>query len=139
MTAFTLDTSGEIVLPYPHLHPWPRGYRWEDLTPFTQGAVRAAIAGIPGPFVGIWTPDRGPGFSDLAPETLARIMEDCERAKATLDSYPGRPDLEERQGREFWASRQTEGPHHWANAVVRYPHVTLYLADDGMIYLKETT
>lgn len=46
MGEFKLDTSGEIVLPYPHLHPHPRGYRWSDLDPFTQGYVEALFASL---------------------------------------------------------------------------------------------
>lgn len=63
-----------------------------------------------------------PGFSDLAPETLARIREDCAAYRQRL--LPS--DLNHaRYGEGFWIDRQRAGSH--------FPPLTLYLGDDGKV------
>lgn len=119
MTDFTLDTSGEIVLPYPHLHPEPRGYRWSDLDPFTQGYVEALFVSEQN--------DRGHGiscFSDLSPEALAMILADCAEAQS---SPP--PWLWPVTGEEFWRARNVVSS-------IRFPPLTASLGDDGKVRLE---
>jgi|SRR6185312_6992959 len=123
---FQFDTSGEV-----NIGPgnWPDGRRgrtatvtfsFPDLSPFVQGYVEAMLTDVD--LVGQWldTVDkfRAPAFSDLAPETLARIMEDCERVSHYL------------RGGEFWKWRQ-------AGKLFDFPPLTPYLGDDGKVYLRD--
>jgi hypothetical protein len=123
--AFTLDTSGSI---------WsaPEGIArrlmtWRDLSPFAQGYVeamftasygdiRADIAGAQG-----WDGDREPAFADLAPETLARIIADCE-------AFVAEPTVivDARYGRNFWRVRQR-------GDLPKFPPLTVQLGDDGKV------
>lgn len=131
---FKLDTSG-IVLPFARYDPkWnaaPCGYQWPDLTPFQQGAVEAALTALnnsrsymPGDGM---TGARELGFSDLAPATLARIMEDCgDRPSAFA------PGHDRACGRNYW-----NGVASGQYAASGTPPLTLYLGDDGLIYLRE--
>lgn len=134
MTEFTLDTSGRVPVAYPYLgYDWT----WEALTPFTQGYVEALFASMD---------RRGPpdwaicnngktregyksalvGFSDLAPETLARIIADCAARQASkADCVQPTKD----GGRSFWTRRQ-------AGDRPAFPPLTPYLGDDGKVYLK---
>ena len=58
-----------------------------------------------------------PSFADLAPETLARIIADCQRfqtANATLlDEAYGRDYDSEQAGRDFWYTRNGHGVGFW--------------------------
>jgi len=73
-----LDTSG-CVRAMPHAPYAPCGaqsanwYCWSDLTPFAQGYTAPILEAVNAP------------FHRLAPATLARIIEDCERASQRLD------------------------------------------------------
>lgn len=76
------------------------------------------------------------GFSDLAPETLARIMEDCER----YITHAKRKEHDQRffrdnagLGEVFWAVRQTDKAV-WAYV---FRPLTPYLGEDGKVYLRE--
>lgn len=65
-------------------------------------------------------------FHHLAPETLTRIMEDCEAARR--QPYPGGPYT---RGDWFWDDRQ-------AGRLARtFPPLAPYLGDDGKVYLRE--
>lgn len=67
-----------------------------------------------------------PGFADLAPETLARIIADCEEWRSTdRDVYSN--DWES-AGRGFWAMRQSE-----VGEVPAFPPLTVQLGDDGKV------
>lgn len=74
------------------------------------------------------------GFSDLAPATLERIIEDCEQFVAysrdvcKVDGYEQSPS----DGRWFWDSRQRE---EWKDK--NFPPLTITLGFDGLIYFKE--
>lgn len=141
MTTFQLDTSGSVLLTLPPNDVFKHVF-WPDLVPFTQGYVEALFANLRDGDLGylpLASIKRDLRFDRLAPATLAQIMADCERARKVLDSYPGRPDLETLQGRDFWNARQAGGANHWANAVVPFPPLTPYLGDDGLIYLKDAT
>lgn len=134
MSGFQLDTSG-VVRAHEHWAEGDEVVRWTDLTPFAQGYVEAMFAGLfdTAASLGEWVAhialsegvQREPRFSDLAPATLARIVEDCERWSASSS----RQDPDARSGRDFWAIRQRPNPYG-------FPPLTLHLADDGLIYLR---
>lgn len=71
---------------------------------------------------------RLPGFSDLAPETLAAILRDCEAFLKT----PGQSNRDG-DGRSFWALRQKGLYAH-----IGFPPLNPYLGDDGKVYLRKT-
>jgi len=130
-----LDTSGEVMLSIAKGVPAEiaGGHRWSDLTPFCQGYIEAM------PWAALIQGDDGDGlywvprFSDLAPATLSRIIEDCE---ADQDQGLRLGGLEDRSsmkaGRLFWQERQS------GNLFDCQP-LTPYLGDDGLIYLKDAT
>jgi hypothetical protein len=68
------------------------------------------------------------GFSDLAGESLGRILDDCQRVPDY--AYPGW--ISEGAGRQFWRDRQAGGL-----AVQGLPPLTPTLAEDGLVYLTE--
>ena len=150
MEAFTLDTSGGVLVQNTQHHTESL-VEWDDLSPFEQGYIEAlfASAGLrfETPLDPIDEPYMDePSFRHLAPETLARIMEDCRKFAGQLQA-----DYTERQlrtmGAEFWAYRNdrrslTGFPTQagWAALSRRardYPPLTPYLGDDGKIYLRE--
>lgn len=137
------DTSGEVLIPHPTARGCMLNRRWPDLSPFVQRYIEALAKqfDFPGePEVGL----QSIAFSDLAPETLARIMEDCE---AHRHWWRGRGSLlasddTAANGADFWRNRNTgwpclaaadrsEAPHRWLP-------LTPYLGDDGKVYLKES-
>lgn len=84
------------------------------------------------------------GIEDLAPETLASIIEDC---KAFQDAHE--EDIEfdlEQAGHDFWLTRNHHGAGFWdgdwpddvgailTEASHAYGSVDLYIGDDGLIY-----
>jgi hypothetical protein len=69
------------------------------------------------------------GFSDLAPETLAAILKDCEALSVTIEGE-FEPDSED--GDHAWKVRQSG---LWG----AYPPLTPYLGDDGKVYLREAS
>jgi hypothetical protein len=87
--------------------------------------------------------DANYGFADLAPETLAKMKADCERFQAENTSdIDGK---EEQAGHDFWLTRNFHGSGYWDGdwpeagdrltaACEKYPEVTLYVGDDGLIY-----
>lgn len=124
---FQLDTSGAVDGPEGDLEDF---YRWNDLTPFTQGYVEAALRAYSDRLTtGLGEPLHV-GYSDLAPETLARIIEDCttflewNRLAGTrcfvADGMTAR-------GRSWWGERNRglDAP--------RWPPLTLTLGDDGKV------
>lgn len=58
-----------------------------------------------------------PGFADLAPETLARIVADCAAFQAThaalLEEAYGRDYEADQAGRDFWYTRNGHGVGYW--------------------------
>lgn len=140
---FQLDTSG-FVLPLKRYDPkWNAetvGYEWSDLNPFTQGYVEALFASEA--MLELWRSARPameaekygshmlwvPGFSDLAPETLARIMEDCAAFRAVYAVKVGEERL---AGELLWRWRQAETLG--GTDAARLPPLTPYLGDDGKV------
>lgn len=149
MAEFQLDTSGAVERPAGYTR-WgvDRALTWEDLSPFVQGYVEAAIKSLgrvarcpvccsTGTVVRYKRPPMsitcgqcdGAGkefarFRFLAPETLALILKDCEAATE------GRLDGSAKHGCWLWQDRN--------NSVCRgFPPLTPTLADDGKVYLRE--
>lgn len=136
---FQLDTSGTVAHPTQRHNNGDRvQVAWKHLDPFTQGYVEALFAG---PLTELRR-DREDeigmnidplAFSDLAPESLARIIEDCaafQNFTAGLGFKTGAVE-----GRRFWDGRAAGlPPGPWGAA---FPPLTAYLADDGKVYLRE--
>lgn len=113
--------------------------RWDDLSPFVQGYVEALFAHCydrqsaqrGGYNCVADEADYGPGaplgFADLAPETLARIIEDC-RIASELPCYRQTPS-QTYAGRVFWLERQSGFPPN-------FPPITVYLGDDGKVWFQ---
>lgn len=101
-----------------------------DLSPFAQGYIEAALDGqkVPAAYDGSEPVKyRVVAFSDLAPATLAAMLEDCGRWRAL------HPSVEDHHGGIFWECRQVVSKV----AAEGFPPVHLYLADDGKIHQRE--
>lgn len=122
---FQLDTAGEIITEDATAH------RWGALDAFTQGYIEA-LFGWARENVDLetarWRDNLG--FSDLAPETLARIMADCEKRKAAIGPAFKTVWL----GREFWEMRQRAA---FAGGTSDWPPLTAQLGDDGKVRLSQ--
>lgn len=134
---FELDTSGTIH----NADGWRiggdtfRNCAFDDLDPFTQGYVEAllkaadATPGVPH--------DRHLAFSDLAPETLARIVEDC---AAMAAHFPHVSFIAE-DGRRFWVARGKGfvAGYHFTGGELKaaFPPRTAHIGDDGKVYLRD--
>lgn len=110
--------------------------RWSDLDPFTQGYVEKVLWAAGGQI----SPTRlYLGFSDLAPETLARIVEDCARFRSygEHEGFKCCDDTGE-HGRQFWEKRNWRPWPAHAAVYERdgFPPLTAYLGDDGKVYLR---
>lgn len=135
--AFKLGTSGFV-------EGRPQGIRtkrfyWSDLDAFRQGYVEALLTSFQEVLAesGRLIPERAEdrfGFSDLAPETLARIMEDCGRRLTHIPHYRREDDARNAEyGCLFWTRRQAGDLTSFG-----FPPLTPYLADDGKVHLKES-
>lgn len=135
MTTFKLETSGAVARPPGIDDGGPYYIGWPDLPPFVQGYIEAAFKSAsvyPNSAILPW--ERHPGhnepqpvgFSDLAPETLARIMEDC--AVFFGVGGPWFPVGDYETGKQFWRTRQKG---QWAYMCFR--PLTLHLSDDGKV------
>lgn len=128
MSGFQLDTSGIVTITKfdkENYLSYPEHVNFESLTLFARGYVEAmgrAYAESIG-----YQPKFGSHpfrFDMLAPETLARIMEDCLNRELAQD------DLNFIDGERFWNERQR-------GCWTTYPPLTPYLGDDGKVYLRE--
>jgi len=85
------------------------------------------------------------GIEDLAPETLASIIEDC---KEFQETYAEEIDGNlEQAGHDFWLTRNHHGAGFWdgdwpddvgatlTEASHAYGSIDLYIGDDELIYL----
>lgn len=118
-----LDTTGHVRIDEGGGNFWAAS--WHFLTPFTQGYVEAVLRAAEDTLGGFTI--CGVGFRDLAPETLARIIADCEAWRdqhygRTRSLFKDRPDM----GRDFWRIRQ-EGKRS------TFPPLTVRLGDDGKV------
>lgn len=133
----TLDTSGTVpvqVTPASH-----QNVGWIDLDAFTQGYVEAALEAWRGNasaeelMLAYGSVSALTRFSDLAPDTLAAMMADCEEMLLTFFAggvtFNGaRPNADD--GASLWRDRQ----HHNFET---FPPVVLFLGGDGLIHHKE--
>lgn len=128
--AFELDTSGTVLTTD---RSFGGGYiKWSDLSPFVQGYVEALFADEGGVLSLLMERYAHEGvqvrFDDLAPETLARIIADCEGAR---DGY--RVANTKACGASFWAGRN-DPPGCWRYLVTDgFPPLTVNLGDDGKV------
>lgn len=87
--------------------------------------------------------------SDLAPETLARIIADCTSFQVECDELISDSlSSWDRAGHDFWLTRNGHGTGFWSGAwpepaateltkaSERAGHVDAYIGDDGQIYLS---
>lgn len=127
MSDFKFDTSGSVLVK--RFSEVPSDYVfWSDLSPFAQGYVEAMLRGQNERIAKVLKPGlnfRLLAFSDLAPETLARIMEDCELYCKNRFSEQQPASV----GRMFWAIRQN-------NELSQLWPLIVSLGDDGKVYLK---
>jgi len=119
------------------------------LDKFTQGYIEAAF------FTESGDPDRAcedRTFSDLAPETLSRMLQDCTDFNLRADAWLGKAYLHDdmsydmhRAGVDFWLTRNHHGAGFWdrdlgvaGDKLTEIAHsfgeVALYVGDDGLIY-----
>jgi len=137
MPEFILDTSGTVdgtAFPedFPDRAQWTLDVRWNHLDSFMQGYVTAlfwtscepgTVQEAEDDFSRVWEPENDsslPGdvvFSDLAPEALASIIEDCRRFQAEaadlIEQAGERGYSEERAGHDFWLTRNGHGAGFW--------------------------
>jgi len=135
-TQTVLNPAGNPVL---NLH--------RDVDAFTRGYILAAL----------WTEEdelQKKGWTDLAPETLQKMINDCQNfqqqeatmlARAVYKNEPGCGDSEY-AGQDFWLTRNGHGAGFWdgdlpdeagealTEACKRFGETWLYLGDDGLIY-----
>lgn len=120
---------------------------FHNLDSFTQGYVTAMF------FTSTGTGDdedlEEAAFAELAPETLATIIADCEKFQRGnnyhLDGLA--PDDEEKAGRDFWYTRCGHGCGFWdgdwpepaasdlTQACKDFRSLDLYRGDDRQLYL----
>lgn len=136
--------------------------RFAELPKFTRGYIEAMFfteceqGGNFDPENGSPLPQEA-GFSDLAPETLADIVADCERFVSTLPRDDnGVTDLDragdvafydlERAGNDFWCTRNGHGTGFWDRGLdymgdrltahaKKFGEVWVYLGDDERVYI----
>ncbi|AFU86491.1 hypothetical protein D869_gp092 [Caulobacter phage CcrRogue] len=171
MPEFVLDTSGQVAPPAA-AKLWPHPLAWNQLSDFAQGYIEAlfftesspaydraewfgaecqealtegtADGNIPGDV----------GFSDLAPDTLNRILNDCanfkrEHADTLAKAYDhggAAGDYDETQaGRDYWYTRNGHGVGFWDRGLgeigealskaARYSEQNASFEEDGKVYL----
>ncbi len=133
MPEFILDTAGRVDQP-----GLLRALIWGDLDAFTQGYVEALFftcqENLEIDRLENHGDDRTSGFSDLAPEALARIIADCTAFRAApawvalldalgneelgdleadLAAKGGDPVPDTQAGRDFWYTRNGHGCGFW--------------------------
>lgn len=162
---FTLDTSGAVHLVWGvriGRTAYAGDIRFRDLPAFVQGYIQAAFASWRVPMIARAFADDAPlltadgerpggppvfdpaatppiralGFRDLAPETLAAMLKDCEAMYARRDWWGDDGELSAGQtdaeaGAEFWHDRQAE---RWPES---FPPVELYIDDAGQVRQRE--
>jgi hypothetical protein len=97
---------------------------WGDLDPFTRGYVEAMFADVCDDEVDVAGLNafvqagndarlkyRPFGFSDLAPETLARIIADCEYVTANMRGKDRHVRELTDEGAAFWRARRGRGSY----------------------------
>lgn len=133
-SAWTLDTAGAVECSDPAKPCICHARTWEQLSPFVQGYVRALYetANLRLAFRTSYGEHHRPAqFSDLAPEALALILEDC----ANFENFTSGLGFKtgEVEGRRFWNGRakgQLTGA--WGAA---FPPLRVYLDDAGKVQI----
>lgn len=118
---FQLDTTGQVPS-FAGSDTALNFYTWERLDAFTQGYIEALFAELRQTTVAQECEQGGwvLGFSDLAPEALARVIADC----ASRQNDYGFGGVENaKDGAGFWGRRQ-------ASASRSFPPMTVQLEDD---------
>ena len=131
----------------------PKGDRprsFDAIAPFARGYIEAVF------FTNCDRGDEldGATWDDVAPETVARIMTDCDRFErenaVLLQAARTRCDMSDEQlGRDFWFTRCGAGVGYWdrkelerdnigaslTEACRAWPSLDLYRGDDRRLYL----
>lgn len=159
MPEFILDTSGAVLETREAYMP---RILWKHLDAFTQGYIEALFftETAPGVSTEEWqaTEDHDEGsipddvaFADLAPASLATIIEDCRafqeaNAEALEAAYSSEAVAydEAHAGHDYWLTRNGHGAGFWdrglgaigdtLSAAARYSEVYVCLGDDGRVY-----
>jgi hypothetical protein len=133
------DKTGTIFLPLDYPHDPYEGVTWEDLDPFTQGYVEAMFqTDLHPPSSAVWGRKHYlwlyATYRDLAPETLAMVLRDCEaKVQAMVNCGASRTHEDTRDnGQRFWSARQRGNFDGHG-----FPPFTPYVADDGKVRLRE--
>lgn len=129
-TVFTLDTSGAVYLPIAGIAGTNK-VAWSDLSPFAQGYIEALFASVAGAFDEgrVWR--RPVAFRDLAPETLACIIADCEAFQKPAIGAADWIVFNRATGGDFWRDRQAH--QLTAHSTRQFPPLTVTLGDDGKV------
>lgn len=131
--AFQFDASGTVNMAG---YGRPAGFAsyiaWADLDAFTQGYIEAMFEGAAqdGGSV-LMTLGAFYAFSDLAPETLARIIADCTSFQNIATGLGQK--TAEAEGARFWNGRQGGLSGAFGAA---FPPLTVQLGDDGKVHFK---
>jgi hypothetical protein len=89
--------------------------------------------------------DKNYGISDIAPETLASLLKDCDDFCEENADLLAQAGDDEQNGHDFWLTRNGHGAGFWdrgygavgdklSAACKAYGGVDLYVGDDGQIY-----
>lgn len=112
---------------------------WRDLSPFTQGYIEALLAALDEQRMAHYQDRRRKGLPEavpiksayrwLAPETLARIIADCEAFQASPAHDHGGD--RRAKGAALWKARNAI-PNLGSDRY-RFPPLTVQLGDDGKV------
>lgn len=84
-------------------------------------------------------------IEDIAPESLTKMLADCDAFEAANDDLLALAGTREQNGHDFWLTRNGHGAGFWdrgylivgeqlSDACKAYGNVDLYVGDDGLIY-----
>lgn len=125
MSDFKLNTSGDVIVPSSHYVDEYMVVRFSDLSPFVQGYVEWVLRALHN--AADYDPDNELSRYDrLAPETLARIIEDCAYILSASLYFSSDLDEPQSMGRKFWVHRQHD-------KIGTLPPLTVYLGDEGLV------
>lgn len=85
-------------------------------------------------------------IEDIAPETLASIVEDCKDFQAENEKLLTKAGNDEQNGQDFWLTRNQHGAGYWdrgygvvgeilTDAAYVYGCCDVYVGDDGKLYI----
>lgn len=116
---------------------------YSDLNPFTKGFVEALF------FTDCHCDNpelENKTFEDLAPKTLAKIIEICAGFEMLHKALLEKAGTPEQNGHDFWLTINGHGAGFWdrgygetgealTQACKNYSPIYVYAGDDGLIYL----